>query len=58
MHDRVVVFLSLVLHSLSLNKLGSLAIMHGKCLVDGLRAKNYTPMNLCNDKESNNAHKP
>ena len=53
MHDRVVVFLSLIVHSLSLYKLDSLAIMHEKCLLDGLRAKGCTSLNMCNDKEGN-----
>ena len=51
MHDRVVVILVLFVHLLNLYKLGPLAIMHESCLIDGLRAKSFSPLSLCDDKE-------
>ena len=36
---------------INLYKLGSLAIMHGNCLIGGLRAKSFTPLSLFDDKE-------
>ena len=38
--------------------LGSLAIMHWKCLIGGCRAKCYTPFSLRNDKKSGSIRIP
>lgn len=58
MHDRVVVILVLFVHLLNLYKLGPLAIMHGNCLIDGLRVKSFSPLNLCGNKKGKQYKKP
>ena len=52
MYDRVMAFES-CFKLIELVQIGPLAIMHGNCLINGLRAKSFSPLSLCDDYKGN-----
>ena len=50
MHDRVMAFESCFAF-IELEQICPLAIMHENCLIDGLRAKSFSHLSLCDNKE-------